>query len=130
MKPRQFNVRTNCTTWPTNWGRGNTLQILFRAGLKITRTKTIGKTKTICKVRGITLNYITSQIVNFETIRDMILNGEEHIVVVHSDKKIKRKRTFGGPSVVSEPEDKRYTITFFKRRRLHNNDSLPFGFVG
>ena len=88
-----------------------------------------GNTRTVCKVRGITLNYTTSQIVNFETIRDMILNREEHQVVVHSDKKIKRKRTFGGPSVISQPEDKRYTITFLKRRRLDNNDSLPFGFV-
>ena len=55
-----------------------------------------GTTKTVCKVRGITLNYTSAQIVNFDTIRDMILK-EERVVVVHTEQKIKRKRNFGGP---------------------------------
>ena len=32
-----------------------------------------GRTDTVCKVRGITLNYNTKQLVNFEVIRDVIL---------------------------------------------------------
>jgi len=32
-----------------------------------------GRTDTVCKVRGITLNYSASQLVNFKVIRDMIL---------------------------------------------------------
>jgi len=32
-----------------------------------------GERKTVCKVRGITLNYIASKLVNFEVIKDMIL---------------------------------------------------------
>jgi hypothetical protein len=52
--------------------------------------------------------------------------------------KIKRKerRSDGsGPSaadtvtVVSEPEDKIYRVSFHKRRRLDNFDSVPFGYV-
>jgi hypothetical protein len=31
--------------------------------------------KTVCKFRGITLNYTASHLVNFDIIRDMILKG-------------------------------------------------------
>jgi hypothetical protein len=52
-----------------------------------------GKVQTVCKVRGITLNYSASRLVNFEVIRDMILNGgPDDTVTVHTDKKIKRKK--------------------------------------
>jgi len=46
---------------------------------------------------GITLNYIASQLVNFDVIKDMILEKREggH-VTVHREKKIKRKRKAGG----------------------------------
>ena len=87
--------------------------------------------KTICKVRGITLNYSASQLVNFDVIRDMILNrGPLRVVTVHSEKKIKRKRRVGGViSIITEPEDKIYRISFFKRRRLNDNNSVPFGYI-
>ena len=64
--------------------------------------------KLICKVRGLTLNYSASQFVNFNVIRDMILNREpRRVVTVHNEKKIKRNRRLGGAvSIVTEPEDK------------------------
>ena len=75
--------------------------------------------KTICKVLGITLNYNASKLVNFERIRDMILRTGDDIVNVHTDRKIKRKRTGGGGlvAIVTEREDKIYRISYFKRRR-------------
>ena len=90
-----------------------------------------GRSETVCKVRGITLNYTASQLVNFDVIRDMILNREpDSVVVVHTDHKIKRKkrRSKGAVSIITEPEDKRYRISFFKRRRLNDNNSVPFGY--
>ena len=52
-----------------------------------------GRSKTVCKVRGITLNYTASQLVNFDVIRVMIVNREpDRVVTVHSEHKIKRKR--------------------------------------
>ena len=51
--------------------------------------------KTLCKVRGITLNYNASKLVNFERFKDIIFrSGDEYqtIVNVHTEKKIKRKR--------------------------------------
>ena len=87
--------------------------------------------KTVCKVRGITLNYTAMQLVNFDVIRGMILKGTPETVTVHTDKKIKRKRADGTACValVSEPEDKIYRLSLFKRRRLLNNTSLPFGYI-
>ena len=87
---------------------------------------------TVCKVRGITLNYTTCKQVNFDVIRDMILGDGEDVepVTVHLEKKIKRKK--GGSchvSVVTEPEDKMYRVSFFKRRRLNDNTSVPFGYI-
>jgi hypothetical protein len=75
--------------------------------------------KTVCKVRGITLNYAASQLVNFNVIREMILTGEPATVNVHTDKKIKRKRRAEGGgggacvSLITEPEDKIYRVSFF-----------------
>lgn len=51
--------------------------------------------KTVCKVRGITFNYTSSQPLNFIGIRDMILRGrerEQHELLVHTEKKVKRKK--------------------------------------
>jgi len=48
---------------------------------------------TVCKVRGITPNYSAKQLVNFDVIRDMVLEtGAEPTVTLHAEKKIKRKR--------------------------------------
>jgi len=49
-------------------------------------------TDTICNVRGITLNFSAKQLVNFHIIKDMILGSGEPTVIVHTEKKIKRKR--------------------------------------
>jgi hypothetical protein len=88
-----------------------------------------GKEKTACKVRGITLNYSASRCVNFDVIKDMILNGRpDDTVTAHTDKKIKRKKRGAGVSVVTEPEDKIYRISFLKRQRLSDNTSVPFGY--
>ena len=48
-----------------------------------------GEEKTVCKVRGITLNYSASQLVNFESFKHMILRGGgTDAVTVHTDRKI------------------------------------------
>jgi hypothetical protein len=46
----------------------------------------ISRSKTLCKVRGITLNYNTLQTVNFDVMKGMILRMEEP-VNVHTEKK-------------------------------------------
>ena len=87
----------------------------------------------MCKVRGITLNYSASQLVNFEAMKQLILRGTEtDTVSVHTSHKIKRKRCRDDDSrirIVTEPEDKTYRVSFLKRRRLHDNTSVPFEYI-
>jgi len=52
-----------------------------------------GAEKTVCKVRGITLNYSASQLANFEKIKAINLGRDEkETITVHTERKIKRKR--------------------------------------
>jgi hypothetical protein len=69
-----------------------------------------GKSRTRCKVKGKTLNYDNSGVVNFTSLRNMIL--EDTPLHVHNPRKIKRK--YGGV-VVSDPERKEYKVVFKKR---------------
>jgi len=93
-----------------------------------------GQEKTVCKVRSIILNYNASRVVYFEVIRNMILGGtageEPTVVNIHTEKQFKRKRKGGDGhvSIVTEPEDNIYRISFLKRRRLGDNTSVPFGY--
>ena len=99
---------------------------------KITRTKhTIRRlVRERLKVRGITLNYSASQLVNFAKMKDMILSkDDDETVIMHTKNKIKRKKSNGGVNIISEPKDKTYTVSFLKRRRLNDNTSLPFGYI-
>ena len=57
---------------------------------------TTGKRKTRCKVKGITLNYDNSRVVNFTSLRNMILEDNSPLYV-HNPRKIKRKH--GGVEV-------------------------------
>ena len=82
-------------------------------------------------MRGITLNYNVSKLVYFKRIKDTILrsgNEPQTAVNVHTEKKFYRKRKVRGlVSKVTEPEDKIYRISFFKRRWLGDHKSVAFG---
>jgi hypothetical protein len=82
------------------------------------------KRTTKCKVKGITLNYQNSKVVNFDTLKRMILQNAPP-VRVHNPRKIKMKQ---GGVVVSEPESKENKFVFKKRRLMDNLDFLPYGY--
>jgi hypothetical protein len=82
-----------------------------------------GKRTCKCKVKGINLNYDSSKVVNFNTLRSMILQNSEP-VHVHKPKKIKRKHGY----IVTEPESKEYKVVFKKRRLIGDFDSVPYGY--
>jgi len=68
--------------------------------------------------------------VNFEKIKDMILSKkDDETVIVRTENKIKRKKVDGGVHLISEPEDRKYRVSFLKRLRLDDNMSLPFGYI-
>ena len=55
-----------------------------------------GAEKTFCKMRGITLNYNASQLVNVEKIKDFILKGnEKETVIIHTERKSNGKEERG-----------------------------------
>ena len=86
--------------------------------------------KTVCKVRGITLNYKTVQKVNFNVMCDMIclraLSDSTDTLTVHIPFKIARNRN--DKNVVTRREDKDYRIVYTKRVIVNNFDTLPYGF--
>ena len=89
-----------------------------------------GNRETVCKIRGITLHYSASQLDNFDVMKDMILRRDEtEKFTVHSERMIKVKRAGWRIYIVTEPEDKMYRVSFFKRRRLGDNTSVPFGYI-
>ena len=51
---------------------------------------------TVCKVGGITLNYHTSQTVNFQVIKAMNMGLGVPVDNVHTESKMKHKRKAGG----------------------------------
>jgi len=51
---------------------GGPKNYVYKTFISVTKAE-----KTVCKVRGITLNYNASELVNFETIKEMILRGDE-----------------------------------------------------
>ncbi|CAH0556585.1 unnamed protein product [Brassicogethes aeneus] len=82
--------------------------------------------KTICKVKGITLNALNSESVNFEQLKAMVCDNAEPIYV-HNNRKICITADY---DVISRPESKIYRIGYTKRRRIENNyDTLPYGFL-
>ena len=70
------------------------------------------------------MNNENSKVVNFTTLRDIILKDTAP-VHAHNPKKIKRKHV---GAVVSEPETKAYNVVFKKRPLMDNFDSLSYGF--
>lgn len=79
-----------------------------------------------CKVRGFTLNWTNSKVINFEAIKSIICTSQEKQIEVINPCKISRdsrKR-----KLLNRTETKRYQMVYTKRRILPNLDTLPFGY--
>jgi hypothetical protein len=83
--------------------------------------------QTICKVRGITLNYKNGLSINFNTVRDMVTNGKKDEVITVIDKnKISRDRK--NARIITKEECKDYKIVFDKRVIVDNYNTKPYGY--
>jgi hypothetical protein len=87
-----------------------------------------GERESVCKVRGITLNFSTSKLVNCDVIRH-ILRADESEKLWCTQRLKLSERAGGRIDIISEPEDKMYRVSYFKRRRLVDNTSIPFGYI-
>jgi hypothetical protein len=88
------------------WACAGSKNYAYKSAYSVT-----GVNKTTRKIRGLTLNFSASQVVNFEKMRDMILNRDSaQTVTVHTERQIKRKRCEGGVRIFTEPADKIYRV--------------------
>ena len=83
--------------------------------------------QTECKVRGFTLNHANSAVLNFDAIKQLVLEGEEedHIDLVNPNKITRDKYT---QQIVNKKEVKRYKKVYTKRRILPDLTTLPYGY--
>ena len=83
--------------------------------------------KTICKVRGKTLNHRTKQKIDFNVICNMVEASEpNNLLYVDISVKIVRNRI--SKDILTKSEKKKYRIVYNKRIIVNNYDTLPYGF--
>ena len=83
--------------------------------------------KTVCKVRGITLNYRTVQKLNFNVMCNMVQSSDpDDVIYVDIPFKIIRDRET--KDILTKNEKKKYRIVYNKRVIVNNFDTLPYGF--
>jgi len=83
--------------------------------------------QTICKVRGITLNYKNGLSINFNTVRDMVTNGKkDEVITVIDENKISRDQK--NARIITKEECKDYEIVFDKRVIVDNYNTKPYGY--
>jgi hypothetical protein len=81
--------------------------------------------KSICKVRGITLNYKNALSINFDTVRDMVTNGnKDEVVTVVDDNAISRDQKNAG--IIIKSESKNHKIVFDKRVIVDSYNAKPY----
>ena len=87
-----------------------------------------GEQKTCIKVRGITLNSTTSKTLNFDTLKELVLEfletgnrSDVHVVMNRIQRQSDR-------TIVTKCMRKRYRVVYDKRRVLADGSTLPFGY--
>jgi hypothetical protein len=85
------------------------------------------KNNETCKVRGFTLNYSNSQLINFKSVKNIVTEPQKNSnIVITNPSKIcrdKRKR-----KLYNREEKKSYQMVYTKRRKLDNYDTVPYGY--
>lgn len=80
-----------------------------------------------CKVRGFTLNHTNKEYVNFETMKNMVLQQSAAKITLPARNKICRDKY--QCKVYNRKEDRKYGLVYTKRRIVENFNTLPYGHV-
>ena len=82
-----------------------------------------------CKVRGFSLNYRNSQVINFESMKHALFawKGKDNVDMMTIKTEIKRHK-HQNPIVYSRQVKKQYSVVYDKRRVLNDFTTVPFGF--
>ena len=82
-----------------------------------------------CKVRGFSLNYRNSQIINFNSMKNALLSWKRNDPVDMITIKTEiRRHKHQNPIVYSRQLKKHYSVVYDKRRVLNNFTTVPYGF--
>ena len=101
--------------------------------------------KQVCKIRGFSLNFENSQKLNFDMVKEMVLDTEpsslnrkkrkledpeqechKKVIITTNPHKISRDKT--STIVYNRQENKRYSVVYNKRVIQENLNTLPYGF--
>ena len=114
-------------------GEGTHIDEICVAGAKNYAMKIVDGEKnlitTVCKVKGITLNYRASQVVNFDSIKAIILDegDADPMIEVDIPNKIFRNKYF---EIITKPSRKTYKAVFNKRKNTDNSLlKYPYGYI-
>lgn len=133
-EPPTGNFLGDLTDELSSYGSGSYITHFVSGGPKTYAYKVYSpinrEIKQVCKVKGFTLNYKNSQIINFQCLKRMILKEEEEDTedfttpVIVSD----NIRNTLDHSVITRTESKIFNVNFMKRRLIDNSFSIPYGF--
>lgn len=79
----------------------------------------------VCKIRGFTLNYRNSLVLNFEKLDHMVKNWNETVETVNPSKICRDKKT---NTLYNRREVKVYRAVYTKRQINSEMDTFPYGF--
>lgn len=79
--------------------------------------------KQVCKIRGFTLNYRSSLLLNFHSMKELITANPHEVIKTENPHKIVRKEGH----IYSVPQTKEYRMVYNKRRLLDDLSTLPYG---
>ena len=85
---------------------------------------------TVCKVKGITLNYNNSQIINYDVMRHMITNiGNDDAGCVSTSNQYQITRDIKRQRITTKSTEKKYKVVYDKRIITHNFKTVPYGYI-
>lgn len=79
--------------------------------------------KECCKLKGFTLNAHNQQLINFDSMKEIVQGQREKITI--KGKKITRNKR----KLYNRDEEKDYKLVYTKRRIVDNYDTVPYGYV-
>lgn len=89
------------------------------------RVVTDAKMQTVCKVKGITLNFKNASKINFETVKSMVVDHANEIICVEDDKIVRDRNKC---MLLSTKQTKKHKIVFDKRVIVNEYNTIPYGF--
>ncbi|GBN82246.1 hypothetical protein AVEN_159753-1 [Araneus ventricosus] len=82
--------------------------------------------KSVCKIRGFSLNYENSLKLNFDSVLKLVRSFDDERITVRNPRKITRDVKAG--KIINKIEEKKYRKVYDKRVILDDLNTLPYGY--